>query len=379
MTRYAVNTGTRELTAVQDGPCGRHQARTVLTFPPGVAEEHQLELTAAMGELADALWRTYTDPGGAPSLATPGFAVPAHDDGYPDSRDRVAAAISAPETPGDHGTIVRFADPVVESSHSVGRALLAVGAPPVAEAVLEEMKGEVDAVRRAELGDLTGRAGQAVTLTRCEASPAQVAYASAMFADNPFGNAALFADFEPAAAAVAGASWLAAAAEVAAGETGQSWAGVLFGADDIEPVDPLTGAALLTMLSDDRMSAQEAVTTLVRQANAVGTGVSNDVDEIAERVDEVLGYGNRSGAQSQVQLCALDPQRPALDLLESIIRGIYGCYLVWRDYNWEGSDEDGDDEDGDDDLDREEARLRALFAGEMRRARARGADAYVVD
>ncbi|WP_329485160.1 hypothetical protein OG618_00995 [Kitasatospora sp. NBC_01246] len=82
-------------------------------------------------------------------------------------------------------------------------------------------------MENAELGDLTGRARQAVRLGREGASPVQVAAADRILEQDPFGPAALFTGIDPTAAAVAAAHWLAAAAEVTAEATGHppTWPG----------------------------------------------------------------------------------------------------------------------------------------------------------
>jgi uncharacterized protein YciW len=71
-------------------------------------------------------------------------------------------------------------------------------------------------VEQAERGDLSGRARQAVALSRADVSPIQVAAAHDLFQEHPLGSPKLFEVVDPAAAAVAAAHWLQAAADVAA-------------------------------------------------------------------------------------------------------------------------------------------------------------------
>src|SRR5947199_92941 len=85
---------------------------------------------------------------------------------------------------------------------------------------LAEVAAEVAAVESAELGDLSGRARQAVSLTREDASPLQVAAADRLLADDPFGSRKLFTDVDPTSAAVAAAHWLYAAASIASDVSG---------------------------------------------------------------------------------------------------------------------------------------------------------------
>ncbi|GAA2152717.1 hypothetical protein [Actinomadura napierensis] len=60
-------------------------------------------------------------------------------------------------------------------------------------------------IERAELGNLTDRARQALALMRADASPVQVQAADKILNANPFGNPSLFTEIEPAAAAIAAA------------------------------------------------------------------------------------------------------------------------------------------------------------------------------
>lgn len=70
--------------------------------------------------------------------------------------DTVPEILRAPHVPDESGNIRSSYDPVEEAAHHVGRALLALGNPSLAEPVHHDVAQEVAAVRKAELGDLTG-------------------------------------------------------------------------------------------------------------------------------------------------------------------------------------------------------------------------------
>ena len=53
---------------------------------------------------------------------------------------------------------------------------------------------------------------------------------------------------------------------------------------------------------------------------------------------------------SEIRACLLDPLRPAQGLLEDLLSGIYGCWLVYSgSHGRPGIYDDDDDDDGDDD------------------------------
>ncbi|TDB76185.1 hypothetical protein [Micromonospora sp. KC723] len=75
------------------------------------------------------------------------------------------------------------------------------------DAVAAEVDVEVGAVRRAELGGLSGRAEQAASLDRLDASPVQVSAADELLRASPRGGELLSAAADPAASCVAAAHW----------------------------------------------------------------------------------------------------------------------------------------------------------------------------
>jgi hypothetical protein len=78
----------------------------------------------------------------------------------------VIANIGEPSLPDSDGMLMVSYDPVEEGAHRVGRCLHAAGDPDLTAAVIADVEAELAAVEGAELGDLSGRAVQAVQLTR---------------------------------------------------------------------------------------------------------------------------------------------------------------------------------------------------------------------
>ncbi|MFD8695422.1 hypothetical protein [Kitasatospora purpeofusca] len=229
-----------------------------------------------------------------------------------------------------------------------GRALHTLDNADLTTAVLAETATELTA----ELGDLTGRARQAVLLSRESASPTQVAAADHLLAQDPFGPAALFTEIDPTAAAVAAARWLAAAAEVTAEATSHSPTTLLLEADNIEALPHETPTLVLQLL-EAGASPYDAVTGLVRHALHVADGLLPDPDGLREQLedldDELTEHTgpNTDPEDIGLRLTPLDPNRPAPDLLEDLLAGIHGCRLLHDEYA-ELDDEDDRDENRDD-------------------------------
>ncbi|MFE1322523.1 hypothetical protein [Kitasatospora phosalacinea] len=139
--------------------------------------------------------------------------------------------------------------------------------------------------------------------------------ADRLLQQDPFGPAELFSAVDPAA--VAAAHWLAAAAEVAAETSGEHPTQVVLEADTIEVLPHETPTLVLGLLQDGA-TPHEAVTALVRHAMHITDGL------------------------------LLDPKRPARDLLEDLLPGIHGRWLLRNASAEPDEDEDlGDAEDWD--------------------------------
>ncbi|WP_405589987.1 hypothetical protein [Streptomyces sp. NBC_01190] len=371
MTRYCVVPDRKELLAVWSTGEGD---LAVLVAALGSADTGELlGIARALTELSSAAWRTYTHPASAA-----GSSLEPNSEGWRREEERkqfgaVADALVQPNLPSGGGLIVSYSR-LLESAHRLGRALHQLGAPDLAKAVAAEVAVELAAVESAELGDLSGRAQQAVLLSREDASPVQVAAADELLRDDPLGPGELFTLVDPTAAAVAAAHWLDAAAQVAADASGQDPTQVVVEADNIEALPHATPTVVLGLI-DGGVSPREAVTGLVRHALHVADGLLSDptalrdeLEDLEETVAQYTGDEDPDLDGVALRLTPLDPRRPARDLLEDLITGIHGCWLLYNEYAEDDAEAaTGDAEDWDD----EEAeghhnRSRARFAQQVR-------------
>ncbi|MGC0317049.1 hypothetical protein [Kitasatospora acidiphila] len=343
MTRYSVDPGRRELIAGW-GTGEGDLATRIAAAPAGTDIAPLLRLARALTHLSEAAWRTYTHPASAAASMEP------NSEGWRRAEERkafdeVPGAITRPNLPQGGMLDVDYS-PVVESAHRAGRALHAIGNADLTDAVLAETIIELAAVENAELGDLTGRARQAVLLSREGASPVQVAAADHLLEQNPFSPPALFTEIDPTAAAIAAAHWLAAAAEVTAEATGHSPTTLLLEADNIETLPHETPTLILQLL-DAGASPYDAVTGLVRHALHIADGLLPDPAGLREHLDDLddeltaLADADTDPEDTGLRLTPLDPKRPARDLLEDLLTGIHGCWLLHPEY--EELDDDLDD------------------------------------
>jgi hypothetical protein len=354
---YAFDPDRREVVVVWPASVGSF-AQVVAQFGADVSEEGAGSLCAALSRLSEALWDTYVRPASAT------------EDGQERSGreyeraqfEGVAATLRQPNLPDDSGLMVVSYSPVEESAHRLGRVLHRLADSALTEAVVAEVQVELDAVTRVELGDLSGRAVQAATLDRLDASPLQVAAADDLLRADPLGGGLLSAAIDPAAACVAAAHWLAAAAVVAGEAAGNSPGGVFAEADDIQAVSVRVPTLVVERLEDEGLPPRRVVLDLLRTAVAAGDGEIADLpgvlverarfEELVQRLpadqrDETL-------AAEPVRATLLDPRRPARDLLEHLLDGIASCHLLYAEYAAEDdvdfADED-DEADTDDDAD----------------------------
>ncbi|WP_131770857.1 hypothetical protein, partial [Candidatus Protofrankia californiensis] len=335
MSRYAYDPGRRALVVSWATGTG-DLAATVAALPAATAEGDALRLAEQLTFLAAAAWRTYTHP----ASATPSLRVGS--EGWRRDSDRkafadVRAAIRHPHLPRN-GTVLQSYVVVDEAAHRVGRALHPIGSQDLTERIIADVSAELDAVEQAERGDLVGRARQAIALTRADASPIQVAAADEILADNPFGDTRLFTEVDPTAAAVAAAHWLHAAATVTAHHTGLGPTQVLIEADNIEALPHESPTVVLERIATGQ-TARHAVLTLIADAMTVAEGAIPDLDAFLAEVEDAhecadaLGEpgGGLRDARMPQRLTPLDPARPATDLLEDLLAGVRGCWLLYRD------------------------------------------------
>jgi hypothetical protein len=354
VTRYAVDRERGLLLAIWS--TGTGDAASVVAQVPSASDPGSaLRLAERLSDLSQALWRCYTHPASAAhslDVNTTGWRR----EGNREAFAEVLPALVKPNLP-QNGAILLSCIPVEESAHRVGRALHEIGNAELATQVTAEVQAELKAVEQAELGDLSGRARQAVVLTRADASPAQVAAADRLLHEDPLGSDALMSDVDPTAAAVAAAHWLDAAAKVAAEESGLEPEQVVLEADNIEALPHETPTLVLESLANG-MSPHAVVTSLIRDAMAVAEGSLPNIDllgELSERLECLAPHIDLEDPEQREQLMGslritpLDPSRPALDLLEDLLTGIHGCWLIYQEYaESPGSPDEPDDVEEDD-------------------------------
>ena len=215
MTRYAVDVKRRLLLATHATGAG-DVGFTVAALSADLAQDVALRVATCLDGLSRVMWRCYTHPAEAA-----GDDLSANTEGWRRQLSReefgqVLAIIDKPNLPHENGGLLVDYDPVAESAHRLGRALHAIGDETFAAALLKDVAAEIEAIERAELGDLSGRAAQAVEVSRTSASPPQVTAADALLRAHPLGGIELFTAVDPTSAAVAAAHWLHAAATVTA-------------------------------------------------------------------------------------------------------------------------------------------------------------------
>ena len=385
MTRYAFDGELGLLLASWSTGAG-DAASVVAEVPPAAAQDAVLQLGKLLTELSQALWRCYTHPASAaPSLDvnTAGWRREGEREAFAD----VLPALTKPNLPGN-GTMLVSYILTEESAHRVGRALHEIGSTTLTTQVTAEVRAELRAVEQAELGDLSGRGKQAVVLTRADASPSQVAAADRLLHNDPLASNALMSDVDPTAAAVAAAHWLDAAATVAAEESGLEPGQVVLEADNIEALPHETPTLVLESLASG-MSPHAAITGLIRRAMDIAEGNLPDIDlldDLSARLQRMTPHidladpGQREQLMGSLRLTPLDPSRPALDLLEDLLSGIHGCWLIYQESAEpsESADcqvdagEEEDDEDPDDAF--FEAQREELMAAFIEAVRAEAAE-----
>lgn len=377
VTRYAIETDRGELIAAWSSG-GGDRARRVAELPKERGDEELLRLSLTMTRLADAAWRTYTHPASAADSWQP------NTEGWRRQQERASfeeavSAVRTPHLPEDGSLLVSYS-PLVESGHQLGRVLHDLADERLREAVIAEVTEEFGAIEQAERGHLTGRARQAVSLNREDASPLQVAAADELLDTDPSGSTALFTEIDPTAAAVAAAHWLQAAADVAAQSSGLDPTTVIEEADNIEALPHQTPTHVLELMSEGH-SPREVVTTLVRQAMQTAQGIVpdpealvEDIQEAEERLQEYEAEDPElASVRFHVRLTPLDPMRPARDLLEDLLSGIHACWLIWDEYAHDAAVGDANDQDEewtDEQAQEHHSRRLAEFHGLVRTAAA---------
>lgn len=357
MTQYAYDVGRGTLIATWGTGAG-NIALTLAAAPESARSDRLLVLTDALGRLSKAAWHTYTHP----ASACTSFEM--NSEGWKRERERRAfadalQAVRHPDLPMEGPIKVNFS-PVLEAGHRIGHALHQLGDTQFTAKITAEVEAELAAIEQADLGDLSGRAQQAVLLTRQDASPAQVAAADALLRDIPFGPKDLFTKIDSTAAAVAAAHWLQAAADVVAERSGRNPASVVVEAYHLEALPHETVTRVLKLVNSGA-SPRQAVVRLVQDAIRVAEGGVPDVHSLLVQInkaEEVIQHqANRDQALADelrhTLITPLDPQRPARDLLEDLLTGVHACWKLFEEDadisgEWLDDEEDWLAEDADD-------------------------------
>ncbi|MFG2078154.1 hypothetical protein [Nonomuraea maritima] len=326
MTRYAVDPVRNALVAHWSTGIG-DVATDVAALP---CDRDALRLANCLTYLSQVCWRCYTHPAGAADQHGP------HSVGWHRQRERDSFAQVLPTlvTPGARPSATR----IEQAAHRVGSVLRTMDAPRLAAAVTADVTDELAAVERAELGDLSARAQQAVVLSREDASPLQVAQADTLLHEHPFGNEALVTQVEPTAAAIAAAHWLYAAATVTARRTGLHPAQTATRADRVKALAQESSAEVVAAMSTGA-SARQVVMPLIRHTLHLAEGHLHGVAAAKRRIDaaeELIARANADHRDLDLSLDAvylpitsLNPARPAPDLVENLLSGIHSCWILY--------------------------------------------------
>lgn len=171
MTRYGFDEQRGFL--VRSWPTGDGDlVADVAAVPAGCTSQRAFAVAEALTTLSRFLWRAYTHPASAAG------SVEVNTEGWRRQHARDASAkvvenVLKPNLPSDDGRLTVSYNRVEEASHRLGRALHAIRDETLTATIVEEARQEVSALEQAELGDLSGRARQAVALTREDASPSR--------------------------------------------------------------------------------------------------------------------------------------------------------------------------------------------------------------
>ncbi|MFC8044543.1 hypothetical protein [Nocardia sp. NPDC057353] len=337
MTRYAYEPKSGALVASWGTGRG-DTAETIATLPKTVEPEVALVLAAALTKLSEYQWRTYTHPASAAGDSEVPNSVAWH---RAEERNRFAeveGAVRGPNLPDDDGLMAVSYSVVEEAAHRIGRVAHLIGDAELIELLAAEVRTEQAAIEAAELGDLSGRARQAVELSRADISPVQVFAADALLHTDPLGSIDLFTDIDPAAAAVAAARWLHLAAQVTAEAASVHPVHVVAEADNLEALQVETPTLVLERLCAGE-SPTEVVVDLIADALAAAEGRVRNPARIVEAAEAIerrmrgdeLDEEGLTALTDEFRICRLDPSRPAVDLLEDLLDGIRGCWLLYRE------------------------------------------------
>ncbi|MEU6711389.1 hypothetical protein ABZ897_07880 [Nonomuraea sp. NPDC046802] len=334
MTRYAIDRARNTLIAQWSTGIG-DTATVVAELPHEIPPQNALRLAAGLTHLSHTCWRSYTHPASTADQHGP-RNLGRHRRQERDAFATVLPTLTAAERPADEpiGTKVE------QAAHAVARTLHTLDTPQLATHVSTDVAAELAAVEQAELGDLSGRAEQAVALSREDASPLQVSQADALLHAQPFGCEALRTQIDPTAAAVAAAHWFHVAVTVTAQHTGMHPFKVVAGAE--QPSKPLAIESLsdITAVISAGGRPRHVVMPLIRNALHVAEGHLRGITDVRQRLtaaEELIEKAHANHPELDLDpdaihlpLTPLNPASPAPDLLGNLLHGIHTCWQVFQ-------------------------------------------------
>lgn len=286
-------------------------AHRVVRVPKGLAAELARRTAGTLTQLSTLLWRGYSDQ--------------EVDEIAP---FRLVEAVRYPNRPcGDLIEIVE--DDRAETAHLLGRIVDRAPGKAFRDAIVAEVRAELDAIMAADDGDLTGRARQAVVHVRPDPDETHLAAAHAALHDDPLGPQELLTSIEPNSAAVAALCWLRTSAVHVATVVGHSVADVValaeaIGHEDLRIVrqvlDPAHG-----------MSDAEVVRDVLQEAVLANRGYFVLCPEKHEPFDPDPSPDGAPQHQHRAVATLLEPSEPGSCLVQGLIRGLHGCFRVYVD------------------------------------------------
>lgn len=336
MTIYAFEPEQRQILAVWATGIGS-RATKIADTDPTWREELVAALCQDLTGLSTVAWDTYVHP----VSTAPDEQERHHAELERAAFAEVQDALRNPNLPDESGMMLASYIRVTETAHSVGRALHRISDQALTEHVAADLELELDAIDKAERGDLTGRAAQATTLDRADASPLQVEAADALFNQQPLGEPDLLTKVDPAAACVAAAHWLTAAAAVTAELAEISPSEVFAESDNIYACSVEVPETVVAAIDEHDMTPREVIRNLLTAARQTAEGKIPSLDAIIDQIAraqehvETLPEEQRDEVYEALlpdRTTPLDPQRPTRDLLEHLLDGMRAANALFRSY-----------------------------------------------
>ncbi|GAA1389285.1 hypothetical protein GCM10009613_27990 [Pseudonocardia kongjuensis] len=301
MTSYAHDPTASVIVATWPTGDGTVAAR-IARVPRSWDAVHARRAAGLLTRLSELLWSAY-----------------AEDEAITIQPFRLVEAVRLPEFPPvDPARIPEERDRI---AHTLGRVVAVAPGRAFADAVVDEVRAEIEAVLDADAGDLTGRSAQAVTHVRIGVPAEQLTLAHRILHEDPLGAWRLLSEVEPTAAATAALRWLRAAAAQVSAVVGHPVADVVALAEAIGHEDLPVTRHVLQPGHGEPVDDTELVRDLLQEAVLAGRGL------FVVCPDAATG----DGTGHRMLRTVLDPAEPGPFLVEGLLRGIHGCFRVYAD------------------------------------------------